>query len=1014
MPAPDTILQKIQQFEDNILSYKAGTYNETQARHDFIDPLFEALGWDVNNTEGYAEAYREVVHEDAIKVEGKSKAPDYCFRIGGTRKFFVEAKKPAVNIKEGMDPAFQLRRYAWSAKLPLSVLTDFEEFAVYDCRIPPEKGDGPGVARIFYCTYKDFPAKWDEIAGIFAKTAILKGAFDRYVEDKKNKRGTAEVDAAFLNEIEKWRTVLAGSLAQRNPNLTARELNFAVQITIDRIIFLRICEDRGIEEYGRLQSLLKGKDLYTRLCEQFRDADERYNSGLFHFQKEKGRSEDTHDTLTPTLKIDDATLKAILDSLYYPAPYAFDVFPVDILGQVYERFLGKVIRLDAKHRAFVEEKPEVKKAGGVYYTPTYIVDYIVERTVGKALDGKTPKTASALKILDPACGSGSFLLGAYTRLLDWHLQTYLKDGAEKHAKGKEPKLYRSVTDEWKLTTAERRRILLNNLYGVDIDPQAVEVTKLSLLLKMLEGETQESINAQLSLSLGRVLPDLDRNIRCGNSLIGSDFYDGKQLTLLDEEEMYRVNVFDWHKAFPHILTGDTPGFDCVIGNPPYIRIQALKEFAPKEVEFYKTRYRSASKGNYDIYVVFIEKGLSLLNKQGRLGFITPSKFLTTDYGAPIRHLIADDNVLDFLVDFGHDLVFKDVSTYTCLVFLNKNRQVAEPSSYANVLTAELSTAHEIARNIATEEVGSSSWVFASDLGKSILGKLGKDSVTLLDLPVAFSRGSSSGADTIFCLLSSDGKTFTTKNGDSVEIEPEIVRSALYATDFNRYRFAPDIRNYIIYPYDVKDDGYKVMDEAKLRSDFPKAYTYLCKNRMALEQRKGYQYWYGYSAARNLNLHDKSAFLIPLLANKGSVARIDNKSRRFCVMASAGFSITLLLSDKAIHPNYVLGLLNSKLLFWNLQLISNIFRGGWITCTKQYVGTLPIKLINSNADHERHDALVELVERILDLTAKLANASPATRAVLQKQVEVTDAQIDRLVYELYGLTEEEIALVEGAK
>ena len=554
MSAPDTVFDLVQRFTDNLTSYKSSNYNETQTRVELIDPLFIALGWDVNNTQGYGEAYKDVIHEDKVKVGGMTKAPDYSFRIGMTRKFFVEAKKPSVNLKSDVAPAFQLRRYAWSAKLPVSILTDFEEFAVYDGRIVPNESDGAGVARIRYYTYTDYLEKWDEIAALFSKEAIINGAFDRFAGDKKAKRGTTEVGAAFLAEIEGWRNALAVNLAAKNSHLTTRQLNIAVQKTIDRIIFLRICEDRGIEEMGRLLSLMNGKNVYERLVVQFHEADERYNSGLFHFEKEKGRDESERDTLSLTLKIDDGVLKNILKSLYYPAPYAFEVFPADILGQVYEQFLGKVIVLDAKHQATVEEKPEVRKAGGVYYTPTYIVDYIVQQTVGKLLENKTPKLVELLKILDPACGSGSFLIGAYQTLLDWHLQWYEKDGVEKHTKGKDPKVYRTAGNSYRLTTSERKRILLNNLYGVDIDPQAVEVTKLSLLLKMLEGETQQTVRTQTSLSLGRVLPDLIGNIQCGNSLIGSDFYENRQLTMMDEEEMYRVNAFDWHKAFPVVYS----------------------------------------------------------------------------------------------------------------------------------------------------------------------------------------------------------------------------------------------------------------------------------------------------------------------------------------------------------------------------------------------------------------------------------------------------------------------------
>jgi len=384
MAAPDIIRQLVERFKEHRDSYRAGKYNEAQLRQEFLNPFFEALGWDVFNQQGYAEAYKEVIHEASLEVEGATKAPDYAFRIGGTRKFFVEAKKPAVNIQYDISPAFQLRRYAWSAKLPLSILTDFEEFAVYESRSKPDKSDSAATGRVLLLNYKDYLTRWEEIAAIFSREAVLKGSFDQYAEGLKGKKGTTEVDDAFLQEIEHWRDLLARMLALRNPDLQVRELNYAVQMTIDRIVFLRICEDRGIERENQLQELLEGDAVYERLCQLFRQADNRYNSGLFHFSEEKGQSS-SPDDLTLRLAIDDKALKETISGLYYPAPYVFREIPADILGQVYERFLGKVIRLTAGHQAKVEEKPEVRKAGGVYYTPTYIVDYIVKNTVGKLL-----------------------------------------------------------------------------------------------------------------------------------------------------------------------------------------------------------------------------------------------------------------------------------------------------------------------------------------------------------------------------------------------------------------------------------------------------------------------------------------------------------------------------------------------------------------------------------------------------------------------------------------------------
>ena len=321
MPAPAEIQKLVERFQLHREDYLTGNYNETQLRREFLDPMFKVLGWDIDNEQGFAEAYKDVVHEDAVRVGDKLKAPDYGFRIGGTRKYFLEAKKPAEHIEDDPDHAYQLRRYGWSAKLPLSILSSFEEFAVYDCRVKPLKTDKASKARVMFLHCEDYLDRWDEIAAIFARDAILKGSFDRFADSTKSKRGTSEVDSEFLNEIENWRLSMARNLALRNADIDQRGLNFAVQRIIDRIVFLRIAEDRGIEDYGQLKKLLTGTKVYRRLAEQFHAADDRYNSGLFHFTPEKGRNEPP-DEFTLSLKIDDDTLKDIVRKLYYPdSPY---------------------------------------------------------------------------------------------------------------------------------------------------------------------------------------------------------------------------------------------------------------------------------------------------------------------------------------------------------------------------------------------------------------------------------------------------------------------------------------------------------------------------------------------------------------------------------------------------------------------------------------------------------------------------------------------------------------------
>jgi hypothetical protein len=665
MSAPQKVLELVDLFRRNADAYHSPNYKEAEVRIQFINPLFKCLGWDIDNEQGYAEAYKDVIHEAAIKIGGATKAPDYCFRIGGSPKFFLEAKRPSVSIKDDPAPAYQLRRYAWTSKLPLSILTDFEEFAGYDCLVKPAHTDKAGVARVLYLRYHEYPDRWDKIAEVFSREAILKGSFDKFAESNKAKRGTAAVDTAFLQEIESWREMLARNLALRNPHLSQRELNYAVQVTIDRIIFLRMCEDRGIEPYGQLQKLLQEPDIYQNLLALYRKADDRYNSGLFHFHAEKDRPE-APDTLTPSLVLDDKPLKDILRGLYYPeCPYEFSVLSGEILGQVYEQFLGKVIRLTAGHQAKVEDKPEVRKAGGVYYTPTYIVDYIVKQTVGKLLGepaaltaGLTPKQAARLRILDPACGSGSFLLGVYQLLLDWHRDRYLEDGPKKHTK----ELYQGAGGVCRLTTAEKKRILLANIYGVDIDPQAVEVTKLSLLLKVLEGESEQTLQSQLRMFHERALPDLSSNIQCGNPLIGPDFYEGQQMTMFDEEERYRINVFDWEDAFPWLR--ETGGFDAVIGNPPYLFIT---EVPKNQRSYYESRYHGVDY-RFDLYGAFIEAAaLTWVRPGGLFGFIIPHTLLSNDSFCALRALLAKHVSVFRAVDLGPG-VFQGARNETMLLF----------------------------------------------------------------------------------------------------------------------------------------------------------------------------------------------------------------------------------------------------------------------------------------------------------------------------------------------------------
>ena len=972
----------VERFERNIEAYRSPAYNETQLRREFIDPFFEALGWDVANKAGYAEQYKDVVHEDAIKVSGATKAPDYCFRMGGVRKFFLETKKPSVDIKEQTSPAYQLRRYAWSAKLPISILTDFEALAIYDCRLRPKPSDKPSIGRVRLYTYDRYLDSFEEIYNLLSKESVLKGSFDKFAESERQKRGTTEVDAEFLKEIESWRETLAKEIAVRNPKLSVKELNFAVQLTIDRIIFLRMCEDRGIEKYGQIQSLLNGANTYHRLREIFYHADDKYNSGLFDFKT---------DRLTPELRLDDKPLKDIFKNLYYPeSPYEFSVLGADILGHVYEQFLGKVIRLTEGHRAKVEEKPEVRKAGGVYYTPTYIVDYIVKNTVGKIVGAGlsarpngggpervspyrqlTPKQISGIHILDPACGSGSFLLGAYQYLLDYHLNWYLAHHSKKGnvAQGFSPapkEMYRGRGGQWYLTIQEKKRILLNNIYGVDIDPHAVEVTKLSLLLKVLEGENQDTLERQMKLFKERALPDLGSNIKCGNSLISPDIYQGKQMNFLDSEETYRINPFDWQKEFPEIMKQG--GFDAVIGNPPYVTLgndlfsdSVLSYLISYEVAQYKT----------DLFHLFIQRGIDLLKTDGFLGYITPNTWFTLQFTTKLREYVLKRVQIEELVLFGH-LVFQNADVHTGLTFLKKARKSLSHKIIVKNLPASFSS--EMLYQSVTPSALETDWLKdpefrfeirqtgeVGDLVKRIMRKFPPlERVARASLGIQAYNSSKHTREQI------EARVFHALKKLSKEYLPELA-----GNDVGRYLIDRRKGQWIKYGPWLHD--YRTMD-------------WLTGPRILVREIAG-----------NWPYRIHGCYVEETFCNYKTILNVNPSS-------ATNYSM-----------KYLLGILNSLLMSFLYPLVSNkIVVGSFPRLSVRDLKRLPISTINfSNpTDKSCHDRMVKLVEQMLSLHKQLTVAkTPDDKIRIQRQISATDQQIDRLVYELYGLTEKEIQIVE---
>jgi type I restriction-modification system DNA methylase subunit len=890
---------------------------------------------------------------------------------GGKRLFFVEAKKPNIDIKNNISVAYQIRRYGWSAKLPVSIITDFEEFAVYDCTKKPKPTDKSGIARIKYIKFRDYLKEFDYLWDTFSKERVLKGSFDKYIKSDTVKKGTATVDKDFLASLDNWRTYLATSFSLRNKELDEDEINYAVQLTIDRLIFLRIAEDRGVEQYGQLKTSVNQKgDAYQNLFSNFRKADEKYNSGLFDFKK---------DVISETLKIDNKVIKTIVNEMYYPeSPYEFSVISVEILGSAYEQFLGKVIRITPAHQAKVEEKPEVRKAGGVYYTPQYVVDYIVKNTVGKLIDGKTPKQIEKIKICDPACGSGSFLIGAYQYLLD-HYKNYYYSFFEKYSKDaannkliefERKKAIRErnklpLTPSGELDSHLRKEILLNHIFGVDIDTNAVEVTKLSLLLKCMEGITVASIQ-KLDFK-ERVLPTLENNIKSGNSLVDTDYYD----SVIDFGEEKKVKPFNWQKAFPEVF--EQGGFDTVIGNPPYIRIQSIVENSPSQGNYFHAKYKSASKGNYDIYVIFIEHSLNLIHEKGLVGFILPHKFFTAQYGDGIRQLLLSKNAIEEIIHFGHQQVFSNATTYTCILTLNNQRK-SKVFNFIKVDDLELwkNSDKKADFQVNINSLSDNTWNFISDVEKKLFDKLNHIETKLEDVTNRIFQGLKTSADKIYIVRKVNESEdifniYCPQNEKNYQVEKALFHPLIKGGDSRGYIFN-ETDLLILFPY----SNLSLIKEDELKHKLPLTFHYLQEHKKYLENRENGKMktskWYGYVYPKALDVISTPKIFTPDISPSASFSFDESGEIFFTGGVSGGYGI---ITNEKVTEKYLLGLLNSKLLDWYLKKISTQMRGGWYSYESKYIKHLPIKILDKNNTElvQKSNEIERLVVELIKLNTE---------------------------------------------
>lgn len=1004
------IAELVRNFQRNEADYLRAAYNETQARTDFITPLLKAFGWDVYNDAGHPIALREVIEEATVEVgeERLSKKPDYELRLARQRKMFVEAKKPSVRIDRNRDAAFQTRRYGYSASLPISILTNFHQLAVYDCLSAPTETDEAHVARLLLIKYDEFEVRFDELWPLLSRLAVYSGDFDRRFAVDVSSHGTEQFDGLFLRQVRSWRERLACDIHANTPGLSTNELTYAVQLFLSRIVFLRICEDREIERYATLKNL-PAANTFDALMNELRRADDFYDSGLFRLL----------DDARLGIRISDQVLHNIIAELYYPqSPYTFAVVETEVLGEIYEQFLGEEITV-SDGTVEIIYKPEVRESGGVVPTPRYIVDAIVARTLLPVLSGKSPAELAGFSVMDICCGSGIFLLSMYEFILDHHLTWYLENNQAAHIG---QTIYEVAADRWRLTFDEKRRILQSHIRGVDIDANAIEVAQFSLLLKLIEDETGEGLREYVVRQRARALPDLSDAIRSGNSLVSQAEWLTAMQRVMHPNLIEKVNPFNWSTEFPIEMRNG--GFNVIVANPPYIRIQNMTNYSPEEVAFYKSQtspYLTARQDNFDKYALFIERALMLLRPDGQLGVITPHKFMTTQAGRALRRLITTGRLLKEVVHFGVKQVFgRNAANYTCILVLDRRGNDLVRVEQVGPLEAWRYGDTGAIENIPADTLGEENWQFADADTRAVFDRVRAAFPNLLGQVAEIFVGVQTSADKVYIFRSVRETVNTVTlhwDGRDWPIERDILRPCLNKVQLFSYS-RPESNAWMIFPYEVVTVGTgmeaRPLAQDEMASRFPGCMAYLEARREELSSRNfaggsdDEHEFYEFGRSQSLSKFNSPKIILPALSLECRYAYDDTN----IVVTGGGNGPYYLVRQRegsSVTNHFLLAVLNHPLSEAFVRTNTSIFRGGYYSHGKQFIQNLPVP----DATNDERQDIEALVVQLISTQSSVAVArTPHQATILERQAIDLREQIEFHVTNLFGLSADEMDIVRA--
>lgn len=952
----------------------------------WINDMLEIFGWDVNNT-------RQVLQERTLERTERERLydigshyvkPDYTMVNGRTRLFFIDAKKQSVNIRNDKTAAFQIRSYGWSIGAPYSIVTDFEELAIYDCTVRPNASDTSEFARIHYFTIDQYIDNFELIEQYLNRENVLTDFA------KIEFRGSNALDKSFAIFLCDIRLDLAQSIIDNNLfEISVSDLNLWTQIILNRILFIRVCEAKGLEEEGLLQSFLR-EDFWNKFKESsYLEFYEHYDGPMFE------RLRAIHN-----LEISNEVFAKFLTYLYYPSPYCFDVIPLKSISDIYDIFLGYHLVKDANGNLHNTLKSEFKKSNGAVTTPTPLVMDTINATLSMdRFNAMTVDNILSITMLDPACGSGVFLAGMFD-----FLESVIIEKIKENPNAISEKFYKIIDGEPILNISGKKYIVSSCLFGIDINQESVEVAKLSLSLKIIDGYSIESYD-QVGLYGSKILNGVGENVKCGNTLVSSDILSLFPHLINHTEELGNTNIFNWEEAFPTI--SEAGGFDFVIGNPPYVEVKNYNVELPTMASYIKNRYKSSRNGKIDLAIPFIERGLEFLNPSGSLGFLVQKRFFKTDYGKGIRRLLTEDRLLRHIHDYAETDLFDGRITYVAILVCDKSTVDSDFFSYISskdqeTLSLPKATISETPWNFNNPEISRLRLSKQQTLG--VLGDCCniKVGVQVLWDPAYHINISCFDDNYIY------GSSALEQN---LKLEKDACRILLCNEHFLPLSKRPE-NTFIIFPYDVEDGNVSEIRFSDFKERFPMTGAYLLRHRHRIESEvetlphriptlEKDEMWHLFTRANNHNAVYRK-LCVPMTTQEPQAALV-NDANAYCDNANMFFIQIDNITDDKLYA--LAGIINSTPFAYFAKSIANPQQNGYYKFNKQFLDPVPFPVESYKEMSEDMIHLANVARQIEEIHTRMS-MSPSRSSRYVPAVNALWNELDSICCKLYQLSAEE--------